>query len=320
MTDPSGPVATITLEPSLTVVAVGSQRALSAILKDARGRTIDGTPVSWASSSPSVAAVAAGVVSGVSVGEATITAEAEGVTGSASVTVLERAANDRSDDLTGSQVHVLYVLPSDGVDNSLDVNGTLLNTFETVQRWLAAQTGGRRLRFDTFEGVIDLTFLRLDATRGELASDPDGIAERLVEELAAAGFDDPLKMYVTYFEGTAPGPCSYRLDEATVRRVFFILEQCADVEFPSAPSDVLQLGSSTFLFIHDLLHTLGYVFPGAPHERERHTTDDPRDVMHYLDGPTETPILLDVGRDDYYGENVPPGVPNFADSPLLTGP
>src|SRR6185436_12408104 len=32
---------------------------------------------------------------------------------------------DQPDDFSGYQVHVMYVLPSDGVDRNLDTNGTL---------------------------------------------------------------------------------------------------------------------------------------------------------------------------------------------------
>lgn len=315
---PPGPVTSVEISPATTLLWIGDQTHLDVTLKDARGRTIEGRPVDWSSSAPGIAEVSAGVVSGRGFGQAIITAQVDAATGSAAVSVLERSGVDRPDDVAGAQVHLLYVLPSDGTDRSFDVNGTIVTTVETVQQWLAAQTGGRRLRIDTVGGLQDLTFLRLSATEAQLAASPEGIAARLDAELAAQGFADALKLYVVYYDATAPGPCSREIHGGAAPRTLFVLGQCAHVSFPEVASPELRIASAEWHFIHDLLHTLDFVFDGAPHELERHTTDDPRDLLNHLNGPTQTPILLDVGRDDYYGENVPVGVPNFADSPLLT--
>src|SRR5688572_28263625 len=60
---------------------------------------------------------------------------------------LPRTTTDRPDDVTGPQLHVMYALPSDGVDRALDVNGTLKNTITSFQTWLVGKDGGRPLRF-----------------------------------------------------------------------------------------------------------------------------------------------------------------------------
>src|SRR5262245_12435603 len=56
---------------------------------------------------------------------------------------------DQVDEQSGYQVHVMYVLPSDGVDRNLDTNGTLANSIGSFQNWLMDQSGGVKLRFDT---------------------------------------------------------------------------------------------------------------------------------------------------------------------------
>jgi len=61
-----------------------------------------------------------------------------------------RSTTDRLDDITGAQVHVVYVLPSDGQDRQLDTNGTLRNTVGSWQTWLSGQTAGRVWRLDTY--------------------------------------------------------------------------------------------------------------------------------------------------------------------------
>lgn len=86
------PVATVTVEPSTATVASGSTRTFTATVTDENGGVLTNRVVTWSSSNPSVATVSStGVVTAVAtgalVGTVTITASAEGKSGSASVTV-----------------------------------------------------------------------------------------------------------------------------------------------------------------------------------------------------------------------------------------
>jgi hypothetical protein len=45
-----------------------------------------------------------------------------------SVPTLPRSTVDRPDDISGSQVHVVYAIPSDGTDRELDTNGVIAGT------------------------------------------------------------------------------------------------------------------------------------------------------------------------------------------------
>src|SRR4051812_2738529 len=83
----------------------------------------------------------------------------------------DRATSDRPDDFPGSeQVHVMYVVPSDGADRSLDANGAIAASVDSWQGWLRGQTGGRGLVVDTSGGTLDVTYVRLDETDAQLAS------------------------------------------------------------------------------------------------------------------------------------------------------
>lgn len=85
-------VALVEVSPSASQVIVEATTPLHATLKDVAGNLLLGRPVSWRSGSPAVATVDAdGVVSGVSSGEATITATSEGTSGSALVVVRSKA-------------------------------------------------------------------------------------------------------------------------------------------------------------------------------------------------------------------------------------
>lgn len=85
-------VTTVALTPATASVTVGSTVALTVTVKDQRDSTMAGQTVTWSSSSASVATVSAtGTVTGVAMGNATITATAGGKSGSAVVTVIAPA-------------------------------------------------------------------------------------------------------------------------------------------------------------------------------------------------------------------------------------
>src|SRR5262245_10086307 len=50
---------------------------------------------------------------------------------------LARHTEDLPDDLTGKQVRILYLVPSDGLDRNLDTNGVLNTSVGAWQKWLA---------------------------------------------------------------------------------------------------------------------------------------------------------------------------------------
>jgi uncharacterized protein YjdB len=82
------PVASVTVSPAPASVTVGQSVQLTATPKDANGNPLTGRVVTWTTSNAAVATVSAGgLVSGLVVGAATITATSEGRTGSSAITV-----------------------------------------------------------------------------------------------------------------------------------------------------------------------------------------------------------------------------------------
>src|SRR4051812_45681831 len=80
------------------------------------------------------------------------------------VAALPRATADRPDEQSGALLHVMYVLPSDGVDDQHDTNGKIGTSVTAFDNWLSNQTPGRSFRIDTFQGLPDITFFRLSRT------------------------------------------------------------------------------------------------------------------------------------------------------------
>src|SRR6266516_428178 len=82
------PVSAVTVSPATASVPVGQTVLLTATPKNANGNGLSGRVVTWASNAPAVATVDAnGMVTGVAVGPATITATSEGKSGTAAITV-----------------------------------------------------------------------------------------------------------------------------------------------------------------------------------------------------------------------------------------
>jgi hypothetical protein len=67
-------VATVQLNASNNVIAVGGTTTFTAIALDASGNSLTGQSVAWTTSNPAIASVSGGLVTGVSAGSATITA------------------------------------------------------------------------------------------------------------------------------------------------------------------------------------------------------------------------------------------------------
>src|SRR6266571_1395489 len=87
------PVTTVTVSASSASVSVGSTQQLSAVVKDASGNVLTGRTVTWTSNDAAVALVSwSGLVTGLALGSATMTATSEGKSGTATLTVVSPGA------------------------------------------------------------------------------------------------------------------------------------------------------------------------------------------------------------------------------------
>lgn len=83
------PVATVSITPATETITVGGTASFTAVALDAQGSPLTGRTINWSSSTPAVATVAGGLVTGVAPGgPVTITATSEGKSGTAQVTVV----------------------------------------------------------------------------------------------------------------------------------------------------------------------------------------------------------------------------------------
>jgi hypothetical protein len=214
-----------------------------------------------------------------------------------------RHQDDQPDELTGDQVHVVYLLSSDADDEQLDTNGTLNRSVTAANRWLADRTG-RRLRFDTCGGHLDVSFLRLDRTNADLESQTnDALPQTLETELASRGMLTPHKLVLAFYGGPYDqcGQADHPPDLPGQLAVVFphggdFIKVCGS---PAACLDTP--GKIEADLVHELFHALGAVAPCAPHydvTRPGHVTDrgDLMDGFRLAD----VSDIVDIGNDDYF--------------------
>src|SRR6266567_2818267 len=119
------PVASLQVSPASANMFVGQTLSLTATPKDAAGNTLTGRPVTWASSSPSVATVSnTGQVAGVTQGSATITATSESKTATATINVAivpvaSVQVSPATASLTPGQTAQLTATPKDSAGSAL---------------------------------------------------------------------------------------------------------------------------------------------------------------------------------------------------------
>ncbi len=230
-----------------------------------------------------------------------------------------RSTTDLPDDNSGYQIHLLYILPSDGVDHMYDINGSIAKSVSAWQNWLCNQTGGKTLRLDMRNGVLDVTFIRLNAsdntikTGSELpwSTDPNNnpyVREDIERRIIALGFTDPHKLYAAYYDGTSNHSCGGGAWPPTIASHFAAeYMHGGDPAYPNCETNHLATniaspGYFDFDILHEIMHTLGFVATCAPHHNwGGHVGDNARDLMQAgQDWGISQGLLLDPGRDDYY--------------------
>lgn len=244
--------------------------------------------------------------------------------------VLARSTVDRPDDSRKSQIHVMYVLPSDGVDRALDTDGTLKNTVTSFQTWLYGKTGGKAMRIDAFNGSLDITYFQLSRTDADIESYGPFVRDQIESEIQAAGFNAANKIYAVYYDGTSDTACGGGAWPPTLPGTVAALYLNGLPTGP-VPCSANQFATSggvptylEFAMLHEIMHTLGFVPTCAPHQwRSGHVSDNPDDLMWAGDGNWVPDgwanVVLDSGNDDYYKARIK-GCLDLARSSFLARP
>lgn len=214
--------------------------------------------------------------------------------------------------VAGQAAHWVYAVPSDGQDRLGAVASSMQADAETIAAWWRGQDPAREPRFDlaalSCGAQLDVSSIRLPHTSAQLSPE-DARFTTIVEDVNAAGLGSPFDKYVVYYDGPAPSDvCGEGGGFPTgLGYAIVYVQACGRV-----PTSVVA--------IHELVHTLGAVPTGAPHmcapPNAFHVCDEPHDLMYpFSDGTPLSGLVLDAGRDDYYGHIG--SWPDVQDSPWL---
>jgi uncharacterized repeat protein (TIGR02543 family) len=222
---------------------------------------------------------------------------------------LPPVGTDRKPDLAaGQELHVIYAHPSDAPDRIGTMANAIATDMATADAWWRRQDGTRTIRFDLF-GFPNCSGLgRLDLADATL---PNGSSfysplesrfQRLVSQLIGAPFNysSRNKRYLVYYDGPADqtNVCGQGGTAGGLGYAILFVQTCRQ--------NVGDGGAAAITAVHEFIHSLGAVAPGAPHDcappNDGHVCDNPMDILYWLNsGQQLDNELLDVGRDDYYG-------------------
>ena len=216
--------------------------------------------------------------------------------------------------LAGFPVHWMYAVPSDGGDRFATYASVMQTDAEAIDAWWRSQDPSRTPRNDLTAlpcgQQLDLTSFRAQQSGGALAGE-NGRFGAIFNAVAAANFRSPFTKLVIYYDGPVANDdiCGQGgSDGAGFGLAVVYVQACAGV-------------STSAVVAHELLHTFGAVPNGAPHNcpapNDGHTCDTVSDLMYpfVAAGTPLSSMLLDPGRDDYYGHAA--GFSDSQDAPWL---
>jgi hypothetical protein len=226
----------------------------------------------------------------------------------------DAAPADRKPDLRGGNtVHVIYAVPSDGPEQFGAYVHKIVTDLGAVDAWWRRQDPSRAPRYDlhafpgctTMPGQIDVSLLRLAQPSSSFLALEERL-RNLAAGLAAAGFADQSKKYLVYYDGPLGEPldvCGTAFRGPTTTGG---TGSVAAVWLRACVTDVGAGDIQAAVAIHELVHQLGALPIGAPHicpNDQGHPCDSPQDLMYPRLTAVFDTLVLDVGRDDYYGHS-----------------
>jgi len=227
------------------------------------------------------------------------------------------AQTDRKPDLVvGNQVNVIYARPNDVPDHFGQLASPIATDVATIDAWWRKQDPTRTPRFDLFGfpgcgstyGDLDLADMTLPQPSSYYYS-LDTRFNRILNDLDGPPYNvnDPTRKYIIYYDAPVSdtvvcgqgGGYSNLYTSGPSWAVIYLQSTCN-----------LNVGDgnhAAHVVTHELIHSLGAVGPGAPHEcappNDGHVCDSMIDILYpFLSANSVFDNeVLDVNRDDYYG-------------------
>lgn len=208
-----------------------------------------------------------------------------------------RVSADLPDTVSGFQIKPIYVVPSDGVDNSYDTNGYIAGILDEGNTYLNGQIG-LTLPIDKTTTGYDIQYLHSQYSTEYLRTHAQSNSEQttdsyllLSEIKAMENPGDNRKDYIFFievpgFDGTYCG-----MADTPGMKAVVALENVSDNGICRGKSAPFFENYTTKTWVHEFIHTLGV----------DHTKDDPCDLMAGGETPCTSPVkyTLDKERTRY---------------------
>jgi hypothetical protein len=206
---------------------------------------------------------------------------------------------DRPDDRKGYQVHVVYVATPSATNFGMITDGSIERWVGEAQEWLRAKVGSGLL-YDTHQGRLDVSFLRVDHHIAMRGSTKEGFRDEsdlraLYRSINKESYRGKTILFVVDQLADPGDYCGYARSPGDYALIFPQVPDCG-VTFPfhAALNDGLSAPASAL--VHELFHSYG-----VPH-----VCVDATDLM--IGSPEcpdardrEKPSTLDVSRSLYVG-------------------
>ena len=245
-------------------------------------------------------------------------------------TTSERSYVDLEDIDNGYNIHIIYALPSDGIDKEFDLNSKIGMMVYQINKWFNKQTKnrlfpeGQFLKFDKKKnGKLDITFLRLGLTDEVISNKGIQAVNTIQPEIARLGFNDPKKIYFVVYGGSNRDVCASsqlpgHVPKSTIANTAAIYYpgkksgSCSEGEYGFKPEFNMTASSA----LHEIFHALGIVPKCAPDHltfKSFGTINDgigghlnvPGDIMYSVQSNVtfSKPEYLDLKSINYYNHN-----------------
>jgi len=216
----------------------------------------------------------------------------------------DQTAADRPDAATGPQLHLVYAIPSDGVNAFGTFASAIASDVELVDAWWRAQDPARTPRFDLAAfagcsgfGALDVSFVQLAQTSVQLSALTGNARYSQIFRLVPSY--GRWKKTVVYYDGPLQDPSLCGTGGGSTTTGLLSLA----VVYPRSSCARTQSLRAAVL-AHEVTHELGWPDGRHPHPCPGdlgHVCDSNHDLMYpVLSVGSIDELVLDVGRDDYY--------------------
>jgi hypothetical protein len=162
-----------------------------------------------------------------------------------------------------------------------------------IEYWVVTHAENQGLRVDTHNGLPDITFVRLPHSDAQAASkySPNFV---IGEDLVAAGFNDPAKVYAAFYDGHGFSACGGAKSPALPKFGAMYLQAQPTNQPPcrnplSFGTGLDRPGYFEIGLLHEIMHAIGFTPLCAPHSSKSafpdHVNDSRTDLMY---GPDAT--------------------------------